>query len=324
MYDFERGFRIGDVLVDWGTTLADAAEAVGAPATDARRIGHSTMRVACPHAYGFDTLSAQMTAYGLSRPVTALAYELLPPAGGEVEPAFWTRPISDGLGAPAKESIEDVSGRPNPWDAVSYYANWNGGDFSVGLSVYGALRKVPEGLSAGTLWLSWSTELAAVPFLAEWRSACEGLAVAAKDAGAIRTFSVGIDQYAYRSDGSEPRGKALGLREATIALTVPDVLLTPKPIAERLTPRAFALWSNPGMRVHCLSTRWDSVIWDEGAAREIEWWNVLPAKGGGRSELHVGNWSVFDYAGSTGVRDAAAALAAIRGVTVNYRESYDC
>ncbi len=324
MMDFERGFRIDDKPIAWGTSLADAARIVGVRPSGIGRIGYSSLRVPCGQAWGFGTLSAQLTGHGLSRPVTSLAYELLPSAGGAVEPGLWTGVLKERLGPPVREEIEDVSGRPDPWDAVGYYANWDRDDYSVGLSIYGALREVPEGMSAGTLWLSWSTELAAAPFLAEWRSACEGLAVAAKGSGPVRTFSLGINQYACRSDGSEPRGKARLRREASIALTAPDVLLTPKPVAERLTPRMFALWSNPHMKLHCLSTRWDSVIWDEGAAREIDWWHVLPAKGGGRSELHVGNWSVFDYAGSTGVRDAAAALAAIRGVTVNYRESYDC
>ena len=324
MHDFERGFLIDDMPIDWGTTLADAAKAVGVRPAGARRIGYSSLRVPCRDAGGIGTLSAQMTGYGLSRPVTALAYELKPPPSGAVEPGIWTIPLNGRLGAPSRESVEDVSDRPNPWDSVSYYANWDAGDFSVGLSVYGALRKVPEGMSAGTLWLSWSTELAAAPFLPEWRAACEGLAVAAKVAGQIRTFPLGLDQYAYRSNGAEPAGQARHLREANLALTAPDVLLTPKPIAERLTPRMFALWSNPDMKVHCLSTRWDSVIWDEGSAREIEWLHVLPAKGAGKSVLHVGNWSVLDYTDSTGMREAAGALEAIRGVTVNRREDYDC
>ena len=324
MHDFERGFRIGDLPIDWGTTLADAARIAGVRPAGAKRIGYSSLRAPCPGAYGLGTLSVEMTGYGLSRPVTALAYELLPPPGSAVEPEIWTAPIGAILGAPSRESVEDMSDRPNPWDSVAYYAQWDAGDVSVGLSVYGALREVPEGMSAGTLWLNWSTELAAVPFLPEWRAACEGLAVAAKGARQIRTFPLGLEQCAYHGDGTEPAGRARQLREANLALTAPDVLLTPKPIAERMTSRMFALWSNPDMKVHCLSTRWDSVIWDEGSAREIEWWHVLPAKGAGKSALHVGNWSVLDYTDSTGVPEAASALEAIRGVTVYRREDYDC
>lgn len=324
MHDFERGFRIDGVLIDWGTTLAEAAEIVGGPPADARRIGYSTMRLPCPRAYGFDTLAAEMSGYGLARPVTALAYELSPPAGGEAEPEFWTGPINAILGNPIQESLEDIGDRPNPWDAVRYYAHWAGPDFSVGLSVYGALRKIPEGLSAGTLWLSWSTERAVIPYLQEWRAACESLAVAAKGAQSIRTFSVGVDQYALLGDGNEPKGRARTKREANLALTAPDILLTPAPIAERLSPRTFALWSNPEMKIHCLSTRWDSIIWDDGAAPKIDWWHVLPAKGAGQSTIHVGNWWVLDFTDSKSIPAAVEALETIPGVRVNRMEDHDC
>jgi hypothetical protein len=324
MHDFERGFRIGGVLIDWGTTLAEAAKIAGAQPANCKSIGFSRLSVPCPRAYGFETLSAEMTSYGLSRPVTALAYELLPPAEGEVGPEVWTGPISRMLGAPRRESVEDVSDQPNPCDAVAYYARWEGEDFSVGLSIYGALREIPEGRSAGMLWLNWSTERAAGPYLAEWRAACESLAVAARSAEPIRIFSLGVDQYARHSDGTEPTGNARLQREASLALTTPDILLTPAPIAQRLSPRSFALWSNRVMKVHCLSTRWDTVIWDDGAPMKIGWWHVLPAKGPGQSSLHAGNWSVLDFTDSTSVPEVVNALKALPGVTVDRMESHDC
>jgi hypothetical protein len=243
---------------------------------------------------------------------------------GRVEPEHWIRRISDRLGAPTKESVEGSGDRPNPWDTVAYYANWSGKDISVGLSIYGALREVQEGRSAGTLWLNWSTERAAAPYLAEWRAACESLAVAAKGAVDVRTFSLGLDQRAHHGNGQEPKGNARLKREAELALTAPDILITPPLIAERLSSRTFALWSNRAMKLHCLSTRWDSVIWDEGAERKVDWWHVLPAKGGGQSSLHVGNWSVIDHTDSRGVPAAADALEGIPRVSVNRLEDYDC
>lgn len=324
MHDFECGFRIDGVLIDWGATLATAAETVGAQPDDDAGIGYSQLRVPCARAYGFETLAAELSGHGLSRPVTALAYELSPPADGGAEPEFWAQPISRMLGAPNKESVEDVSDRPNPWDSVRYYAHWDGADFSVGLSIYGALREVPEGRSAGTLWLSWSTERAAQPYLPDWRAACESLAVAARGAVSVRTFSLGLDHYALHGDGAEPTGRAKQRREANLALTAPDLLVTPAPIADRLSPRMFALWSNPDTKLRCLSTHWDSVIWDEGAARTIDWWHVLPAKGPGQSSLHVGNWRVIDFADSSSVPEAVRVLEGIPGVTVNHMEGYDC
>jgi hypothetical protein len=325
MHDFARGFRIDGALVEWGATLAAAAEMFGLSTQECSEIGYETLRVPCKSAYGFQTLVAEVTAYGLSRPVTALAYELAPPAGGPIEPRFWTGPLTAMLGRPSRESIEDVSDRSNPWDAVRYYAGWQSADFSVGLSVYGALREVPEGRSAGTLWLNWPIEKAARPYLEEWRAACDALKAAAKGASGIRTFRIGFDQHATHSDGSEPVASAPRPRDAQLALTTPDILRTPAVIAERLGPRDFSLWSNPDRKLRCLSTRWDSVTWTDDAPPVIDWLHVRPAKGPGQSSLRLGHWSVIDAVNSSSVRDAVAALEALPRVRVNRVDGgYDC
>jgi hypothetical protein len=324
MRDFERGFRIDGRLVAWGATLAKAAEKLGLPA-HGPRLGYSTLNVCCGKACGFAAVGAELTAYGLSRPVTAVACDLAPPAREPAEPQVWTRPLAALLGPASEETTEEVGGRREPADVVRYYANWDRGDFSVGLSVYGGPRQVEGGVSPARLWLSWSTERAAAPYLAEWHAAGASLAVAARGAEGLRTFQLGFDQHALHGDGREPAGKAKLSREAWLALAAPDILLTPAPVAKRLSKRQFALWSNPGMKVHCLSTRWDSVIWDDGASPKIDWWHVLPAKGPGQSALHAGNWSVVDFADSTSVPDAIRALEAIPGVRVNRLDGgYDC
>lgn len=322
MADFERGFRIDGRLIGWGTDLAAAASRLGAPA-EGKRIGYTSIRVPCARAYGFETIAAQLSGYGLSRPVTALAYDLALPAGGTIEPQFWLGPLGERLGAPTSETVEDVGDRSG--DAVRHYANWERGDLSIGISVFGGPRPVEGGVSGATLWLSWAIERAAAAFLPAWHAACESLAVAARDAAAPRIFRLGFDQYALHGDGSEPTGEARLKREAWLALAAPDILLTPQPVARRLSSRQFALWSNPGMRVHCLSTRWDSVIWDDGAASKIDWWHVLPAKGPGQSSLHAGSWSVVDFTDSTSVPAAIEALEAIPGVTISRLDGgYDC
>jgi hypothetical protein len=325
MRDLDRGFRIDGIPVDWGTTLAAAADLFGVRPEGCRRIGYSTLSVPCRSAFGFATICARMTGYGLSRPVTTLACELAPPAGGPPEPEVWSGTLSRLLGKPVRETVEDVSDRPNPWDAVRYHASWEGTDCSVSLSVYGALRAVPEGKSAGTLWLGWSIEKAAGPFLPLWRAACAALAVATKGARLLGTFTLGYDQHPKFADGAIVAGKGGGRREAWLALAAPDVLETPEALTRRLSRRQFALWSNPKMSVHCLSTRRDSVIWDDGASPAIEWLQVRPAKGAGQSALGLGNWSVSDVAGSAALRDAVAALETLPGVRVRRVDGgYDC
>jgi hypothetical protein len=324
MHDFERGFRIDGTQIGWGATMAEAAEKLRQPA-EGERVGYSQLRVGCRAVSGFDSVGAELSGHGLSRPVTAIAYDLALPADGPIEPRFWTGPLCKMLGKPDKETIEDIGDRSNPGDAVRFYCNWERGDFSVGLSVFGGPREVEGGVAAAILWLSWRIERAAAPFLADWRTACESLAVAAKDATKPRIFQVGFDQHALHGGGREPAGKAKLAREAWLALAAPDVLLTPPAIGSKLSKRQFALWSNLDMKVHCLSTRWDSIIWDAGVTPRIDWWLVLPAKGPGQSSLHAGNWSVMDFTNSSSVPEAVEALDRIPGVKVNRLDGgYDC
>lgn len=324
MRDFERGFRIDDTMVDWGATLAEVAAALGV-AVQAPRIGYSTLNVRCGIACGFAAVGAELSGHGLSRPVTGLACDLAPPEREPGEPRAWAGPLAALLGPPSEETVEEVADGQDPADAVRYYANWDRGAISVGLSVYGGPRQVEGGVSPARLWLSWSLERAAVPYLAEWHAAGASLAVAVRNLAGLRTFGVGFDQHALFRDSRLPAAKAKLAREAWLALAAPDVLPTPAPVAKRLSKRQFALWSNPAMKVHCLSTRWDSVIWDDGASPKIDWWHVLPAKGPGQSALHLGNWSVIDSTDSTSVPDAIRALDAIPGVRVNRLDGgYDC
>jgi hypothetical protein len=317
MHDIERGFRIDGRRIDWGATLETVAAKLAAP-RQGERIGYTTLRVPCGEAYGFDALAVELSGYGLSRPVTALAFDLALPEGGRIEPECWTGPLVGMLGSPREQTVEDVADRSDPGAAVRYYFNWERGDVSVGLSVFGGPRETPEGRSAAILWVSWSIDRAASPFLPEWRAACESLAVAAKHPSGVRTFQLGLDQHPLH-------GGAGSDRRAWLALAAPDILLTPAPIAAGLSKRRFALWSNAQMKVHCLSTRWDSVIWDAGAGPRIDWWHVLPAKGPGQSALHAGNWSVVDFFDSTSVPDAIGALDSIPGVKVNRLDGgYDC
>lgn len=323
MHDFDRGFRINDTFIEWGTSLAEAAHICGIPPERCREVGYSTLSVPCCHAYGFETIFAQMKSYGLTRPVMGLDYELAPLSDGSPEPTPWLRPLLGMLGAPSQEDMTEVGDQPNPSNVVRYHARWETADFAVILSIYGAPRTLPGGRSAGTFWLYWPVQKAAVPFLAEWRSACEALAAAAEGAKDFRLFRVGFDQHA-QYGGADALADVMR-REASLALMSPDMLQTPAVIAERLSPRDFALWSNPAAKLYCLSTRWDSIAWEAGKAPKIEWWHVRPAKGAGKSSLHVGGWFVADCACSETMQKAVAALESIPGVRVNRMDGgYDC
>lgn len=319
MHEIERGFRLDGRLIAWGTTLAGAAAEAGIVLADDGRIGHRQIAARCSRAYGFDALSAAMTAAGGDRPVTALAYELALPGDGAMEPGRWTGPLEHAFGPPLEEGTEAVPDDATASSRVRHHARWKGGDVALGLSIFGAPRQTADGRSAGTLWLNWSHERAAVPYLPVWRAACAALAVAARGAGDMRIFSLGLKQHA--AFGAAPGPLA---RASERALCAPDLLDTPPTIALLVSPRQVALWRNRGLGLACLSTHGDSFMWDEGSPLEVTHQVTKPAKGGGLCGLHAGRLSVYDAYGSGAIAEAAAVLAGLPGVRVNLVEDYDC
>ncbi len=95
--------------------------------------------------------------------------------------------------------------------------------------------------------LNWGDlEAAAAPWIEEWHATNDEVARAAQSPGKIEAFFVGYDVRA--SDAGDP------LRIANRCLNSPELLDTPKSIADPLGDKGFALWSDAaGQRWH-LST----------------------------------------------------------------------
>jgi hypothetical protein len=322
MHEIARGFRLDGRLIAWGTTMASAAAEAGIVMAGDGRVAYTRLRARCSRAYGFDVLSAEMGGFGGDRPVTSLSYELSLPGDGSMEPEHWLAALRHAFGPPQRDQTDAIDeGDPHAGSRVRRYASWQAGEVALGLSVYGAPRQVPEGRSAGTLWLSWAHVHAAAPYLPSWRSACAALAVASRAAEDVRIFTLDMAPGAMHAG----TGRSAALQRASeLALTAPDVLDTPLEIAARLTPARVALWRSRQHRIACLSTRHDSRMWDEGQPPEIVHQVTKPAKGGGMAGLHVGRLSVFDVYGSRAIDELAAALAAMPGATVRRVEDYDC
>jgi hypothetical protein len=322
MHEIDSGFRIDGRLIPWGTTMASAATEAGLAMPRGNVVAYTRLRARCSRAYGFDTLAAEMGGFGADRPVTSLAYDLALPDDDGMDPERWMAPVRHVFGKPEREDTEDIlSTDAYASSRVRHYASWQAGEVSLGISIFGAPRDVGVGRSAGTLWLSWPHAKAAIPYLPSWRSANASLSVAAKGATEMRVFTL----------QTTPRAMHLGTgrsaahnRACELALTAPDVLDTPLEIARHLKPAQLALWRNREQKLLCLSTRFDSRLWDEGAPVEITHQVTRPAKGGGMAGLHLGRLSVYDVHGSVAIDEAAAALAEIRGVVVNRVEDYDC
>jgi len=322
MQNLQKGFRIGEQFVSWGATLAEACRLLGIPP------GHGChraeeARLPCASAYGFAAVSAHLEAPATDRPVMSADFELAPDGTGTPEPERWAAPLSERLGPPDQVTRSEVPSYVDPADFVPFWARWESPEISVGLSIYGGLRKVDGGQSAGALSLSWSTQLAAQPYIEEWRTRVARLAAVAERPSRLQTFVLDQPQNAYGLTGNATP-QALAAREARISLYQPALLDTPASIAAKLNPRSFAVWTSEPHGIWCASTRRDSVMFELGQPVQAVWVDLQPAKGPGSAMLELGAWTVYGRHGSPAIRDAAQMLAAFPGVTVKQQGGYDC
>jgi hypothetical protein len=320
----EKGFVIGERFVPWGTTLEEACRLLGAPAGQGGYSPHD-IQLPCASVYGFPAVSACLTAPAANRPIISAAFELAPAIGAPPmpDPEYWMPQLLERLGPPARVNRSEIPSYADPAGCVPFYAGWDLADTGVGLSVYGGLRQADGGESAGTLWLSWSEQRAAQPYLEEWRARVARLATMAEQTSQLQRFVLDLPQHAY---GLAPpfTPQALAARQARICLYQPALLDTPAPIASQLKSNSFALWSSGMHGIWCASTRHDSVTFKLGQPVQVAWIELQPAKGPGYSGLEIEGWTVYAGPGSRAVREAAQMLGRFSGVSVKQQGGYDC
>ena len=268
---------------------------------------------------GLDTVGARLTAPRLDRPIIQLCYELAPLAGAPIpESGHFTDRLDAAFGAPREAESYDIPANGNPSGSVRYYAGWEAGDCSVGLSLYGGPRPTEFGLAPGCLWLSWSPVMAARPYLAERRARAQALA--GREPRELSGFRFAAEQLPVFSTGYS---SAPGYRDASYALYHPELLPTPAAVSAMVGSRGAAFWRCDGNH-WCASTAWDTLVIADDASVEISWNDIAPAKGGGFSEIAIGRWTVRDWHNSASIRRAVRHIEKAHGVRVNHLTGYDC
>jgi hypothetical protein len=313
MDELSQGFRIGDRLVGWGVTLGEIANLSGLHILD--RSSERAPCLACRSAYGLPTLCATLDGPAGDRPVLAVSYELVPPRAGA---AALIGALAKRFGRPATSGRQAPPPHADPSGAVVEWAQWQFGEVAAGVSIYGALRAVHGGNSAGILWLRWANEAAARPYLRSWMRQSVELERAAAGLSAIQTFDLAIPQLpSFFEKGDDGNRK----RFAGLSLYRPSLCITPPQVARKLPKNSIAIWS--AGTLWCVSTRWDSLPLGRDrpiAARHID---LMPARGSGAVYLEVGEWSARDAYPSTEMGRIADVLRRAPGVTVSHTSDYD-
>lgn len=305
MDDIATGFRLGQRgFFPWGTRF-DAL----VPGPMER--GPAFHELPCPEACGFATLYAELQAPRRDRPVMIVAYEL---AGTDMPAKDILARLVIAFGAPDRIERDELSPYATSSSHVVLYAAWRAaGGRHLGLSIYGAPRASPFGDGIGKLYVGWGDDAAAAtPWRAAWTAANAALAATAQSPGDLTMFSVSYDVCTAAGHGSAER-----------CLATPESLDTPEPIARRLGPRGFALWSDAARGRWYLSTRDVTVRLGEAETSPIRVANIAPARGGGYASIDAGSWWVRCAWNSRTIEDAARALERIAGLVVERHTGHD-
>jgi hypothetical protein len=308
MDDTKDGFRLGDDgFFPWGTRF-------DAVVRDFEGTGYAAREIACPAAYGFATVYAEVSSPRPDRPVTNVAYELA--ASGKSAKDVLAELVIR-LGAPKEIDRDDLGPNADSPDHVVLHAAWDvPGGRPISLSIYGAPRASDFGDGIGKLYLSWGDiETAAAPWIAEWQAANERLARDAEAPATMKSFAVRYDVRTI--DRDDPK------RVANTALSYPELLDTPPALSRRLGANGFALWSDASDTRWHLSNGDVTVVLGGPDTDEARVSNIAPARGGGSATIDVGGWWVRCAHDSRSIEDAARALEKIPGLTVSRYSGHD-
>jgi hypothetical protein len=314
MIEPEHGFAINDVPYRWGTLPGDIAGTGRLPS--AASYIHRDVR--CRSIFGLAGAGVMISAPAADRPVMTATYEFAAPWLRRANPDRWLDAMRTRFGAPTSEGNHDLRGYRDPGSGVAFWARWHRPTIDISVSIYGGIRVVKFGRSAGLISLGWSDTIAAAsPFVAAWHAASAALGESARSMQAFQRFTM-----------PEPLQPAAGATEsdsgdlfaARRALHNRALLATPQQIRDQLDRQAFALWQSAVDGRWALSSVWDTVLLRNA---RIGWYEIKPAKGGGYSRLSMGGWLVMMPYGTAAIAAAAAALKALPGVVVEAHEGYD-
>ena len=121
------------------------------------------------------------------------------------------------------------------------------------------------------------------------------------------------------------------LRKSQRALYRDGVFETPDIIKKQLTQQSFALWKYPATtdeniwkEAWCLSTIWDTVLFDQKDVNLINFSNLLPAKGKGGASLYIKDMNLHDVSSSVPLMAAFREIEAILGQKLCFEQDDDC
>lgn len=332
--DINQFYQINDIQIPWTILAKDARERVQHLPAIPDFLGMPSDAVSCQSAFGMKTIEVSLRGPRANAAILQVAYELAPEDAHakNVDPSFWVRQLEALFGLPKTEQIASYEVHPERSGRVIYSQKWELDNVRITLSTFGGYRTNNAGeTSIAGLFIDWTNELLiAEPFLQQVLQLEQTIEVdrdnlRAADIVKLKTelSPYYVPDYALAEPHAAMQNKAL--RRAQRAIRMPQIFDTPADIADILCSHSVLIWSTKDSAAHVLSTKWDSVIIHQQAAKnKISHTNLLPAKGKGYSYISANGLSFSDVHSSPGIGKLASMLGDIQQKKVSCRTDYDC
>lgn len=319
-------FGVGGTQLRWGTTLAEAMDALAA--LPRLKSSGDSARFVVEEACGLAALSTELRGPALDRPVLQVAHELKHIPQRASDDAVLSE-VTGVFGPPGRTETNLPVRPDHPSYSVTAVAHWQFGDVSVGLSIYGAPRTVQNGVSSAGLYADWDNIVAAAePYLQELEAAEARLASYATEIELLDIVTIEEPLRPYyvpdygSSDPHHVRNDET-LRRAQICLRKRNLCRTPESVGRTLDDQRVAVWKSTSHGMWGVSTRWETVYFPLGAPVRVGLVSLLPAKFGGSTELTVSDLQLCSVARSAAIHQLADLLKANSLADVDYSEFYD-
>ncbi len=325
-----RDFEIDNKPFKWGQTFNDIFDLYGRDNLNKGTSSWKLHKVKSNGFLGLEGVSCEFYGPSFDKPISSISFELKP-----LKIGLFQKPHS-----PYMKQLESILGKPdgihkNPLPKakkynegyssgyVIYAPHWWFGDFRIGLSVYGGIRNEGLGETAALLYIGWYNEIEmAKPYIKDYYNTESEIS---RSLTSIENFKLEYSQmknfrrhYVLPDDSIADKDDEI--RASQLALYYTNLFRTPKDLSNQMKPNQISLMYSNTVQKHVLANKFDFTIFDNES--NIEFRKVLPARGGGGTEISIGDITLRDKPNSQPLTNLKTKLE-ILGYELKSVEYYD-
>lgn len=295
-------FEIDNKPFKWGQTFNDIFDSFGRDNLNKGTSSWKLHKVKSNGFLGFEGVSCEFYGPSFDKPISSISFELKP-----LKIGLFQKPYS-----PYMKQLESILGKPNEIHKhplpkgtkynkgyssaqVVYAPHWWFGDFRIGLSVFGGIRNEGLGETAALLYIGWYNEIEmAKPYINDYYQKESEIS---KSLTSIEDFELEYPQMKnfrrhYELPDDSIADKDDEIRAAQLALYHNNLFRTPNDLSNQMKPNQISLLFSDTVQKHVLANRFDFTTFDNESS--IEFRKVLPARGGGGTEIRIGEITLTD------------------------------